>query len=191
MSDLHLLSTGGTGTYAIEAWGRPHWSKARISPHTRSPLVHIGRQKFLYVFGDPRSQLLSFFRRGFMRAPYEHCKHVGGNVKYLASRKEWTLDDYLREEYDAYQLYEHLHGWLTHHPRNYDIMFVRYEALGKEKVRRRMGEWVGQERPFEFKLRASHYELLPPTQRQAIDRMFGQMVLLVEQLPDVMEIRCS
>jgi len=192
MNNLHLLSTGGVGTYAIEEWGRPYWSQSRMSPHTRSPIVHIGRQRFMYVFGDPRNQLMSFFRRGFMKAPYEHCKHVSGNVKYLAQRKEWTVVDYLQDEYDAYMLYEHLKGWLTHHPRNYDIMFVRYEALSKPAVRQRMQEWVGQDKPFEFAPRASNWkEQLTATNRVAINRMFGPMTLLIEQLPDVTEIRCS
>jgi len=190
MSELHLITTGGTGTYAIEEWGRPNWSESRLRAHTRSPSAPATGDRVLYVFGDPRNQLLSFFHRGFMKAPYTHCQNVNGNVNYLGTRKSWSLESYLQEEYDAYQLYEHLQGWLSHHARDYSIMFVRYEAIAKTSVRRQLREFVGQYRPFEFKPRASNFEGLSASLRQSIDRMFSHMVLLTSQLPDVTEIRC-
>lgn len=190
--DVHLITTGGLGTYAIEEWGRPHWAQPRLRAHRRSPAIAGGQdQRILYVFGDPRNQLLSFFRRGFMKVPYQHCQHVSGEVNYLAAKQSWTIDEYLQEEYDAYKIREHLLGWLAHYERRYSIMFVRYEALAKPTVNAAMCEWVGQLTPFKFKPRTSDYNTLTDTQRQAINRMFGQAMVMIDKLPDVVEMRCS
>jgi len=193
MNHLHLISTGGTGTYAIEAWGRPNWSSKRVPAHQRSPLIAgEEKQRVLYIFGDPRNQLLSFFRRGFMTPPYTHCQHVGGNVKYLLRMSRISVDSYLLLEYDAYQLYEHLRGWLSHVRRRYDIMFVRYEALHKPEVEKAMRSWVGAEKSFLFKQRKSSFRsVLSTSQQTSINRMFADTLSLTKQLPDVMEMLCS
>lgn len=187
--NLHLVSTGGTGTYAIADWAKGRLHVKRVPAHQRAPHIPDG-DRVLYVFGDPRNQLLSFFRRGFMKKPYLHGRHVRANLSYLNQHNSWTLDEYLREEYDAYGLAEHLSGWLNYHSRRYDIMFARYEALGTPAVETRVRAWIGADRQFRLKKRASDYTTLTDNQQGAMKRMFADMLLLVNELPDCMEIRC-
>ena len=153
------------------------------SAHERNPVLVPERPtRVLYIVGNPYNQLLSFQRRGFLRAPYEHCKHVSGDVLGISQRPAWTLQEYLENGEDFFGLAEHFDGWWTHRDREYEIMFVRYETLPRVMVQ--LCDWFGIEKPFEFRQRRSDVFKQPTFITAGLVKMYGRFAQQVCALPD-------
>lgn len=165
-----LISTGGVGSCAVRNYIREFIYTT--DAHRRDPKIDIPA-KIVYVYGDPRNQLLSFFRRGFMRAPYTHCHHVRGNVEDISVLPEWTLESYLENGVDYYDLSGHLSGWLNYNQRCYEIMFVRYEAMADKMMDiLQFMDIPLMPNGFEFRARSSDWTALPDKHQEQITDMF-------------------
>lgn len=188
LSDKYLVSTGGVGSCAVEAWAHGKLCEMHNgqpwSAHTRNPKIvpRDGEEvRVLYIVGNPYNQLLSFHRRGFLSAPYRHCQHVGGNVQALEWRKEWTLEEYLDQGEDLFRLESHFDGWWKYAARRYEVMFVRYETM--PTVIEGVAAWLGVEANFAFKPRASDVFKQPPAVREKLVEMYGRFAMRVCDLP--------
>jgi len=184
----YLVSTGGVGSCAVERWAHDKLCKEHLgkrwSAHTRDPLIYTEEGvRVLYIFGNPYNQLLSFFRRGFMKAPYLHCQHVGGLVAHLSQENQWEIGTYLTERRECYKLRQHFEGWWGFKHRQYDIMFIRYETIPNHINDLR--EWFGIEERFEFVPRASDFTKQSEAIQAGLVKMFGDYKEMLDALPDV------
>jgi len=169
----YLLSTGGVGTvYIRKLLGLKKTNeRGLVSPHSPDPTIVKPGGRPVYVFGDPLNQVLSLHRRHFMRSPYMHCKHVGGDINGLRQRKEWTLQQYLSNGIDYFRIAEHLFRWIDFAERNYTIMFVKYSGLSKYMPR--VGKWWNvSTAAFQFRKRRSDWRKIPEKQQLLLKAMF-------------------
>ena len=164
---VQVTSFGGSGSTALSA----HLVAAGVDiPKTPGefPFKH---QRFppaaadvpegfrvLYPFADPRNAMLSIFRRSYGIGHYRGL-HLRSPDAAAAARLA-SLDAFLAGGIDDFELEDHVERWLT--PREYPVMFVRYESL--PRVWSTVREFVGIDRPvpcLEMHERASEWKSLP------------------------------
>lgn len=181
--DYRLVSSGGVGSCAVEKWALSRLTKAGWSAHHRDPNVTSDRPlRVLYIVGNPYNQLLSFYRRGFLHAPYDHCAHVSGDVVGMQQRQSWSLEQYVEGGRDYFMLESHFNGWWNHTQRSYEVMFVRYETIPRVVVK--MCEWFDIDEPFVFKPRNSDIFKQPDNLVRGLVDIYGRFAEQVCKLPD-------
>lgn len=183
--DYRLVSSGGVGSCAVERWVADRLTMKGWSAHQRDPRIEPqGRPvRVLYIVGNPYNQLLSFHRRGFLKAPYTHCRHVAGDVDGLSARDEWTVEEYVRNGVDYFRLQSHFAGWWEYRARDYEIMFVRYETM--PHVLDAMRLFFCKTTPFRFEKRVSNVFGEPSAVMEGLVDMYGPFAAQVCKLPDV------
>jgi hypothetical protein len=182
--DYRLVSTGGVGTWALAEWASDRLTRQGWPGHRRDPRVETDHPiKMVYVVGDPRLQLLSFHRRGFLKSPYDHCKHVGGDIAGISQELSWDLDTYLKNGRDYFQLEQHFNGWWLFPQRTYHIMFIKYDALPRRAEELRI--WLDKKDSFVFKKRKSNLHDQPWYIHQGLERLYGRFAERVRMMPDV------
>lgn len=146
-----------------------------------------GDVRACYIYGNPYNIVLSYFRRNFMRIPYDHCRHMTGNLSALYSKNIWTLDDYLKNGKDLFNMREHFYGWYNHDNRKYDIMFIKYETF-KDNIDK-LFDWYNVEESvrekYAVKERESAWEKQSKEVIEGLERIYGDFYQEYLKLPDV------
>jgi len=197
LKPYYIMSQGGCGTTYLRSFfekycegdhmGYPHeFGGCCWNEHRRDPAVNINAN-LLFIYGNPCDATLSFFRRAFMEVP-SHVTNIGGDTTGLLYGRPWTLERYLDNGIDFFQLESHLRGWLMFDQRQYNIMFVKYDALNDNILR--ILDWLDfpaeAAKHFAFRERASKWRSLSKTQMSQFKNMFGSYIDLQDSLPDVL-----
>jgi len=210
--DFCIVSSGGVGSKmlvkALIASSRLHRTGNRgliaAHSHMRIPPETIPEgTKILYMFGDPRDSVVSFFdrrkskhdRHGFntkiIDKPniywvLQHCENV--ECKTFDMDETWGLHKFLENGLDYFNLEEHFDSWFYSNT-DYDIVFVRYEniwdnvkALGKtlELDIKRFPEKIE---------RRSKCENLDSADKTRCNEMYGSFSERINKLPDIFTVR--
>ena len=189
-----LISPGGVASVALEKLfgkGREPYHLERFNAHFNherpvnfdATLLNGG--KVAYIFGDPFDIALSFFRRGFLQHPYDHCRYIGGDQKILAQKNEWTIEDFLQLGEDPFDIEGQFYSWYKHRDRNYDILFVKYSSLDRRIYD--LAKWYGAEeraKEFTFRKRNSNWSKESDEIKTGLNNMFGSFRKFINTLPD-------
>jgi len=150
--------------------------------HTRYPPFH-SPSKVLYMYGDPRDILLSCINRGeeWMHA---HCTALQGDVRYIKHNTGKIISD----GYDPLYLETHFMNWFSLNP-DYDLMFLKYEALEDSKIFQRVLDFFGvvSDKSYDWCPRKTSYKNLPENQKQGITKMFRSLLRTQRKLPPCFE----
>lgn len=109
--------------------------------HHRAPPTWLaGGTRVVYLHGDPRNAVVSFFgrrtgrheRHGFDGKagnpspdwPLRHCRNLGGDWQALSA--DWDLGRFLDHGRDLFRLEEHYRNW-REGPLPWPVLFVRFE----------------------------------------------------------------
>lgn len=185
---VELVSPGGCGTFFMrDVVLRENYNKffeaEKANTHRPNPNMPPNfKGKIIYLYSNPYNMILSFFKRGFLKSPYLHCKYIGGNLAEISKKEEWKLQEYLENGIDFFNLEKHFHNWFEFSQRNYEIMFVKYEFLQysiekildwyglpdridyfKSNFRKRKSNWTNQKIEIIeglYKIYGSHKEFL-------------------------------
>lgn len=167
----------------------------RVAPDAIPAGMHL-----IYMFGDPRDAVVSFFARRERRHERHHFfllpnraeprpKWVMWHLANLEVSPEpvteaWDLARYLGHDRDVFKLEEHATNWLLC-DRPYRITFIRYEALWEnlDALAQHLG-LAGINLASKVE-RASSWQSLPVEQQQAINQMYGPLTERLDALPDL------
>lgn len=127
-------------------------------------------KKVLYVYDDPRLQLLSFYRRGFLQYPYDHARNVAGDHFGFGQLQSWNLEDYLKVGVDRFMLMDHFLRWEGEEA---DVYMIAQEDIVSEKEK--LAEWMGDKRILDYvnKPRSSSLSDVDPLHLMMLNTMFG------------------
>lgn len=206
-SPFHVVSYGGVGStlfirslyHAIGITDVKQISKAHS--HGRIPPTRIEPdQNLIYLFGDPRNALISFFqhrekrpnKNGFkenmtLAEPNEDWVIRVADTLQVDPKpmtQTWALETYLDESKDILRLEEHLDFWLYANA-PYKIYFMRYETI-----------WNYQQKITElfnipsFKLppkpeRQANWKTLDPQNQVSMNHLYGEFSARIENMPDI------
>ncbi|MEO1361437.1 MAG: hypothetical protein AAFU81_13945 [Pseudomonadota bacterium] len=204
--DFYFASFGGVGSkilcQSVYA-ARGVQDRSALSGrhgHRRLPWPHLGgHQTAVYVFGDPRNAVISFFGQRLRR----HSRHgMGAAQETGPGRADWVvqhmfnievptgpLDEswdiarFLSQSHDLFRLEEHLDGWL-YADAAYPVTFLRYETLWKPAavIARHFGL---SDLPLPKQTqRSSDWLSLPKIQQDAMTEMYGAFSERLAALPD-------
>jgi hypothetical protein len=177
-----------------------HW---RVPPLNRRP-----SQKIIYIYGDPRNTIVSFFQRrdsltsmhGFTNRIYSEVNeakiplHPEWVVKALRNLEcdpgpltlDWDLAKFLENGMDLFRLEEHFDNWL-YSSLPYSVIFCRYETLWHNwSTLQDMLKIALDELP-PPKPRRSDWQELPSSQRSKINRIYGEFAQRLDSLPDLFQ----
>ena len=190
--NYRLISPGGCGTVAFEILLTDILDKKHWNTHKRYPNLDLFSRRLkitkpirvFYLYGDPCNTILSYFRRGFLKYPYDHCKYLGGNLTGLMKKDEWTLEEYLDNGVDFFKLRAHFEGWLNFSKRNYEILFFKYEYT--EKYMNVIADWFELEKSkvdkFKFKKRSSDWRSQPKNIQDGLKRIYGDYLEFLDSM---------
>lgn len=186
----YQLSPGGCGSCALEDFfGKAiNYPRESWNAHERNFTKPEAGSKVAYIFADPCNIVLSYFRRGFLNAPYYHCRHIDGDVNSLSQKNSWGIADYfLLMDTDPFKLRDHFFGWYNNKNRDYDIMFIRYETLNDNLEE--LCKWYSFDtekcKNFTFKQRNSDWKTSTEFVQLHLERLYGDFRNELLQLPDV------
>jgi hypothetical protein len=157
---IRLYSHGGCGTeyfqHALEDRHIAQTIGKQRDRHKRNP-SGLGSKRVIYLYGDPRNTILSFYRRQFGDGPI-HCNNLG--IKYDQFFPK-TIQCYICQDYDAFGLEEHFDNWTALRDRP-NTLLVQYELLENDDYLKRIEEFIGcGMRKVAFKKRNSDWKDFP------------------------------
>jgi hypothetical protein len=204
--DIAVFSFGGVGSKLLVKWllgpGQKERRYASTHYHWRLPPLRVNEgQRIIYMFGDPRDAIVSFFQRRISRHerhgfdnfsrtkespaldwPLKALRHIEADTSGFSI--EWDLAEYLAQERDYFRLEEHLDFWLGA-KRNYDIVFVKYETLWDNfDVLRNLFCLPSRAIP-ERVARRADWKAEPPEIQTALNRVYGEFAERIASLPSV------
>ena len=136
----------------------------------------------IYIAGDPRDALLSIFRRGYAVGRYHNLFNTEPGPE-ITARLE-TLEGFLAAGIDDFALADHVRSWRDH-PRDYPVMFVRYDELGDAWPEIADFAGIPVDPPLDFQPRASDWRSLPEPLRTQLDELYGELAAVIEGWPPV------
>jgi hypothetical protein len=193
LKPYYVISQGGCGTTYLRSFLERHCNGDHMgyhhkfggclwNEHSKNP--NVSPTNLLYVYGNPCDATMSFHRRAFMEVS-DHANRIGGDVNGLLANRPWTLEEYVNNGVDYFQLEDHFRTWLDFDERNYKIMFVKYTELSDH-----IGDvldWMGfpreQAKHFVFKPRASNWLKQDKSMIDGFRSMFQTYVDLQDSLP--------
>lgn len=158
--------------------------------------------RVIFIYGDPRDAVLSFFERrysnherhGFKNNPglseeswaYRHCKNIGGDFEKFCPHM--GLQDYLRLGCDYFRLCEFITNWLDAEGLSCPIIFIRYETMWKnlDSIAKLLSldEIFSSKFPAKVPRRSSHCDL-DLHDRSRINQILAPAIKVIDQLDDV------
>lgn len=199
----YVVSFGGCGSKLMTKLLYPSAATAildRAHVHWRNP-PRASSANFVYVFGDPRNTVISFFQRrksrharhGFLPGDRMHEPQpdfVTRAMRNLESphaeiSPEWGLHEYLENSRsDVFELEDHFRRWRgCAEPSG--LWFVNYEALwsAPEVLERHLNidrRFIPPRAP-----RRADWRLLETTYKQRLNALYGAFAEELAQLPMV------
>ncbi|ADE55009.1 hypothetical protein [Coraliomargarita akajimensis] len=130
--DVCVISPGGVATTFFMEYLA---DRVRVNnPYDRDYLKHVacppffrGRKKYVYIYGDPQSIVLSLARRGYLN----YQIHKNGTL--LTDRSIETYDEYLESGRDLLRLSSDLAAWKRAESGSDQIMTLHFEDLWARK----------------------------------------------------------
>ena len=169
--------------------------------HWRFPPMKMpSTQKLIYVYGDPRDAVVSFFRRrerrherhSFAPTATMSSENPGWVVKHAANLEvgrhpileSWTLQDYASAGEDCLRLEEHFDFWM-YASLDREILFVSYDAIWncKDDIRHLL-DLPSLSVP-DREERAGHWHRLPEPVKARLQDIYGEFARRLAALPDV------
>lgn len=185
--NIEIVTPGACGTYYIASLLGIQYNKLNLNTHRRNPSMPKNfKGKIIYLYSNPYDAIISFHRRGFLKKPYSHCTHIGGDLKILNQKKEWTLKEYLSLGIDCFKLQEHFRSWFDFDKRTYDIMFIKYESL--PTTIDKLLEWYqlpNLKNNFKFIKRRSNWKEQPKEIIDKLDLVYGEYKNYLNGLAEV------
>jgi len=181
-----LITQGCTGTYSIIGVLGGHFNDPQIDHHCRNPNYNVFKKgsKVVYLMCNPYDYTICSFARSetFNKV---HTKQCGGDYKYFEDREDQTLAEYLVDPYDAYKYKEHADGYLNNTDRQYNLMFMRYEALSEYGIKPLVDFWGINVDPsvYEFKRRKSDWTQMPDEIKFLLEKKYGRVMEWYKNLP--------
>ena len=200
-----VCSFGGCGSKMLINWiYKDSIEVKRLAHlHWRFPALEGNqKQKIVYIFGEPRNSVVSFFQRkvrkherhGFVAkkaskpnlglALARVRKHII-NIEAEISKEykdTWTLSDLINYQWDIFRLEEHFDNWF-YRRFNYKIYFVKYEAIWENKALIAKHLQIDQNALPEFVPRAANYQNESEDIIAGLNRMYGDFALRLQSLP--------
>jgi len=195
MNNRLLITQGCTGTYSIIKILGNHFNfgcgDGKINHHCRNPNMDPKRKilfddsKLVYIFCNPYDYTISSFNRG-RNFNYAHNgpDQCNGDYQYFFKNMGQTLEDYLKDPYDAYFYKEHALGYLENNERKYDLLFLRYESFGFYGITPLLKFWNLNINPeYKFKKRKSDWKSQPKEIKELLYNKYGDIMEWYESLP--------
>lgn len=188
-----LITQGCTGTYSIiNIIGRSFnfGQNTSINHHCRNPNYDIfsPNSKVIYLMCNPYDYTISSFTRS-KEGPFNisHTRQCGGDWKYFESRTDQTLEEYLADPYDAFKYKEHADGYLNNTDRQYNLLFMKYEALGVYGIKPLIDFWGLDVNPsvYKFKNRKSDWNDMSDEVKLLLKGKYGKVMEWYENLPSI------
>ena len=172
--------------------------------HLRIPPGRIqANKRVLYMFGDPRDAVVSFFdrrnsrhgRHGFNAKikdvpddswVLKHCANIESSADDMD--KSWDLRRFLDNGLDCFRLKEHFDNW-CYSDVNYDIVFVRYESIWDNKAALAKMLGLTMDRFPEKIERRSKWDDLEDEDKSRCDELYGAFARRLAGLPDLFTVR--
>jgi len=192
MSNNFLITQGCTGTYSIIGVLGGRFNNPQINHHCRNANSGVfGKgSKVIYLMCNPYDYTISSFTRS-KEGPFNisHTKQCDGDWKYFEDRNNQTLIEYLADPYDAYKYKEHAEGYLNNSDRRYNLLFMRYEALGEYGVKPLVDFWGLEAYPstYKFKQRKSDWTQMSEEVKLLLENKYGKVMEWYENLPLMQE----
>ena len=206
MAELIICSYGGVGSKILlrELIGERQdrlleYCHSHRRYHFRSREVRSKR--VIYMFGDPRNALISFFNRRIFNTELhgfhahrgnpdkywvvKHAKNIGVNSHLIDP--EWDLLAYLRNGRDLLGLEEHFLNWFEGRY-TYPVLFVRYETMWDHLpgIYEFVGKPVTETVNFPGKReRGSNWEDQSDEVRDLLNRMYERFTQYLTQCEDI------
>ncbi|MEO4001006.1 sulfotransferase domain-containing protein [Mesorhizobium sp. CAU 1732] len=201
----YVVSYGGSGsklvTRLLHEGKNPEFLE-RAHVHWRyPPSAPASGTRFIYVFGDPRNTVISFFQRRESRhanhgfaAPANAAVPMPRFVQWALKNLQCSTTDvpehldlqsYLASAtHDVFELEDHVRRWLDRSG-DLDIAFVRYDALWEnpDAVEKLIGLKAADIPPRVS--RRADWTALPADQRTQMNGIYGEAVTFIDSLPDV------
>ncbi len=210
--DFCVVSSGGVGSKmlvkALKASSHLHRTGEReiIAAHSHlrvPPKIISANTRILYMFGDPRDAVVSFFdrrkskhdRHGFntkiidkpnIHWVLQHCDNIESQA--FDMDETWDLHKFLGNGLDYFKLEEHFDNWFYSNM-DYNIVFVRYEniwdnvkALGKT-LQLNIDHF-----PDKIE-RRSKWRNLDSTDKTRCNEIYGSFSERMNKLPDIFTVR--
>jgi hypothetical protein len=197
-----LITQGCTGTYSIINsigdyfnFGKGH---GKINHHCRNPNkdpdknVLFDNSKLVYIFCNPYDYTISSFNRGEkFNKLHNRPDQCDGDYEYFEKRNGLTLKKYLEDPYDAFFYKEHAIGYLENDGRNYDLLFMKYEALSKFGISPLISFWNLNINPniYTFKMRKSDWKNENEEIKSLLKNKYGDIMDWYESIPLIQEYR--
>ena len=150
--------------------------------HTRYPPFR-SPCKVLYMYSDPRNILLSCINRG-KEWIHAHCTALQGDVRYI----KHNTDKIISDRYDPLHLETHFMNWFSLNP-DYDLMFLKYEALEDPKVFQQVLEFfeVTSSVSYDWQPRKTSYLNISIEHQETLLEMFAGALEVQKQLTPCFE----
>lgn len=190
-----LITQGCTGTYSlINVIGRHfnHGCNPTINHHYRDPNYSIfgKNSKVSYLMCNPYDYTISSFTRSKEGSfNVDHTRQCGGDWEYFQNNKNQTLEEYLADPYDAFKYREHAEGYLNNTGRQYNLLFMRYEALSEYGIKPLVDFWGLDVDPsiYKFKQRKSDWTQMSDEVKLLLKNKYGKVMEWYENLPLIQE----
>ena len=201
-----VATYGGSGSKFLVRNIYPHEEFAVLKQahsHWRVPPVPLQPgQKVVYLYGDPRNTVCSFFaRRGgithlhdFHTPSKEQQQQVRSGWVCQALKNletdagpitaDWDLEKFLCHGVEQFRLEEHFDCWM-YAGLPYPVYFCRYETLWENWGRLQHALGITRDDLPAKENRRSSWADLPEPQNAALHKMLGDFALRLETLPDL------
>ena len=210
--DYCVISSGGVGSKmlvkALRASSRLYEKSSgevvATHNHIRTPPEVIpDNTRIIYMFGDPRDSVVSFFdrrkskhdRHGFntriIEKPNKHwvLQHFNNIGSYAYDMDEtWGLHKFLENRLDYFKLEEHFDSWFYSNL-DYDIVFVKYENIWSNVYALGQTLCLNIDKFPEKVQRRSKWINLEGVDKIRCDEMYGSFAARINNLPDIFTIR--
>jgi hypothetical protein len=167
-----LITQGCTGTYSIIDVLGGRFNNPQINHHCRdsNSNIFVKNSRVVYLLCNPYDYTISSFTRS-KEGPFNisHTRQCDGDWEYFEDRKDQTLEEYLLNNTD----------------RRYNLLFMRYEALGEYGVKPLVDFWGLDADPstYKFKQRKSDWTQMSDEVKLLLENKYGKVMEWYENLP--------
>jgi len=169
-----------------------HGCNPTINHHYRDPNYSIfgKNSKVIYLMCNPYDYTISSFTRSKEGSfNVDHTRQCGGDWEYFQNNKNQTLEEYLADPYDAFKYREHAEGYLNNTDRQYNLLFMRYEALSEYGIKPLVDFWGLDVDPsiYKFKQRKSDWTQMSDEVKLLLENKYGKVMEWYQNLPLMQE----
>lgn len=195
MMHVEMVTPGSAGTYYMKSFLGKNYNPLKLNTHRRNPkMPKRFKGRVVYLYSNPYDTILSYYRRGFLKEPYDHCSHIEGDLKGIREKNKWFLQEFLKNGRDFFQLGDHFRQWFSYNGRTYDILFIKYESLLQTLPQ--LIEWYELPKEkmlkkFHFTARNSSWRNQPREIQEGLWKIYGDHFDFLDNLNDTIYLRAK